>query len=53
MFGFIDPNFVVRRVHLIPGFAYGGTMDPSEPPPAQWPEVEDNNSDYFLYYVNM
>ena len=50
-FGFIDPHLVVRRVHLIPGFGYGGIRDPSE---SQGQEVEDDPSDYyFLYYINM
>ncbi len=46
MFGFLDPNVVVHGVHIIPGFAHGLAKAGKQP-------EDDNNLDYFLYYVNM
>ena len=46
MFSFLDPNVVVCGIHIIPGFAYG-LAETGEPP------EDNNNMDYFLYYVNM
>jgi hypothetical protein len=49
-FGFVDPDQVIRGVHLIPGFAYGQTdtrlgRSFVRPP-------EDKDMDYMYYYVN-
>ena len=45
MFSFLDPNVVVRGIHIIPGFAYGLAENGEQP-------EDNNNMDYFLY-VNM
>lgn len=47
-FGFIDPNLVVRGVHLIPAFAYGETDNPEHPLGARLQDV-----DWRYSYVNM
>ena len=57
MYGFIDPELVVCRVHLIPAFAYGRsdyTRAPLAPGPSNTghPEDEDNR-DWNRYYINM
>jgi len=46
-FGFLDPDSVVRGVHLIPAFAFGpaGELDLDEA------DVQD--SDWRFYYLNM
>ena len=46
MFSFLDPNVVVRGIHIIPGFAYGLAETGEQP-------KDNNNMDYFLYYVNI
>jgi hypothetical protein len=45
-FGFLDPNVVVCGVHLIPGFAHGLAETGEQP-------KDDDDMDYFLYYINM
>ncbi|KAG0703308.1 hypothetical protein DFH29DRAFT_998600 [Suillus ampliporus] len=49
-FGFIDPDHVIRGVHLIPGYQHGRTdtqLGPSFVRPA-----EDDNKDFSCFYVN-
>jgi hypothetical protein len=50
-FGFLDPRFIIRGVHLIPGFAYDRT-DELLPPSIARP-LHENNEDWKFYYVNM
>lgn len=51
-FGFVDPNHVIRGVHLIPAFHFGVTDDLL--PPSSTARLDDeNNLDYINYYVNM
>jgi len=50
-FGFLDPNEVICRIHLIPTFAYGRTSDILTPSIARQPH--ENNEDWVFYYVNM
>ena len=50
-FGFLDPNEVIRGVHLIPAFAYGRTKDILAPSIARQPQEKDE--DWVFYYVNM
>ena len=52
MFSFLDLNLVVCGVYIIPSFAYDFVEEPLELPAGQQP-VEDDNADYYLYYVNM
>lgn len=50
-FTFLDPDQIIRGVHLIPGFAHGkssGTLGPSV---ARLPS--DNDEDWSFFYVNM
>ena len=49
-FGFLDPNEVIRGVHLIPTFAYGRTSDILGPSIARQPH--ENDEDWTFYYVN-
>jgi hypothetical protein len=51
-FGFVNPEDVLRRVHIIPAFNYGRTgeyMGPS----AFGRCASENDSDWVYYYVNM
>lgn len=50
-FGLVDPASVVRRVHLIPGFAHGRTADYLGPSCVR-PEA-DNDTDWVYFYANM
>lgn len=50
-FGFLDPNDVIRGVHLIPAFAHGRTSDKLAPSMARHPS--ENDEDWAYYYVNM
>ena len=50
-FGFLDPNDVIRGVHLIPTFAHGYTPDKLGSSIARQPN--ENNEDWVYYYVNM
>jgi hypothetical protein len=50
-FGFLDPENVIRGVHLIPGFHYGQTTDLLGPSDIRRPD--DNNQDWVYFYVNM
>ncbi|KAG2739976.1 hypothetical protein P692DRAFT_20664178, partial [Suillus brevipes Sb2] len=48
-FGFIDPECVIRGVHIIPGFAYGRSRRLVEPTIAR----REEDPDWNFYYVNM
>lgn len=51
-FGFLDPQEVIRGVHLIPAFHHGRTATLLPPSPtARTPSEEDE--DWCYYYVNM
>ena len=50
-FGFIDPDDVVRGVHLIPAFRFGRTT--ALLPPSIARHKSDNDEDWDWYYVNM
>ncbi|GBE82229.1 hypothetical protein SCP_0406120 [Sparassis crispa] len=50
-FGFLNPDEVLRGVHLIPAFAHGRTSDLLPPSIAR--HSEDNDEDWLFYYVNM
>jgi hypothetical protein len=51
-FGFLDPQDVIRGVHLIPAFEYGRTTALLPPSPtARAPSEKDE--DWLCYYVNM
>jgi hypothetical protein len=56
-FGFIDPQVVIRAMHLIPAFAHGHTDNLLVGPSIVWQHnVEDDDAqdtDYTYYYVNM
>ena len=47
-FGFVDPDMVIRAVHLIPGFAHGTDEDPLLSTIAR-PQAEE---DYNVYYLH-
>jgi hypothetical protein len=49
-FGFLDPEQVVRAVHLIPAFAFGRTSDLLAPSIAR--PACDNDHDWLYYYVS-
>jgi hypothetical protein len=49
-FGFLDPNDIIRGVHLIPAFASGQTTELLEP--ALSIQYEENKKDWVEYYVN-
>ncbi|KAH9932168.1 hypothetical protein B0H21DRAFT_867145 [Amylocystis lapponica] len=50
-FGFLDPEQVIRAVHLIPAFAYGRTAELLSPSIVRSPADEDKDWQY--YYVNI
>ena len=50
-FGFLDPEQIVRGVHLIPAFARGHTSERLGPSIARQPT--ENDEDWDGYYVNM
>jgi hypothetical protein len=50
-FAFLDPQEIIRAVHLIPAFAYGRTSSLLSPSIARQPS--ENNEDWHYYYVNM
>ena len=50
-FGFLDPNIIIRGVHLILAFSIGQTEELLGPLFAQ-PE-KDGNEDWQAFYVNM
>jgi hypothetical protein len=49
-FGFVDPDQVIRGVHLIPGFHYGWTNTRLRPSFVRPPE--DKDTDWLYFYVN-
>lgn len=51
-FGFLDPQDVIRGVHLIPVFHYGKTSD-LLPPSGTARPGSDNDEDWKYFYVNM
>lgn len=53
-FGFLDPDCVVRGVHLIPAFAYFRTRDLLGASTARRsPDGDDPDTDWKYFYVNM
>jgi hypothetical protein len=50
-FGFLDPQEVIRAVHLMPAFAHGKTTELLGPSVARQPK--DGHADWQYYYVNM
>ncbi|KAF8874231.1 hypothetical protein BD779DRAFT_1476607 [Infundibulicybe gibba] len=50
-FGFLDPNEVIRGVHLIPAFAHGRTTSLLAPSIIRPPR--EKNKDWLYYYVGM
>jgi len=50
-FGFLDPNEVIRGVHLIPVFAYGRISSILPPSIARQPR--ESNQDWVFYYINL
>lgn len=50
-FGFLDPDLVIRGIHLIPAFVYGQTNNLLPKSIARRPS--DNETDWNWYYVNM
>lgn len=49
-FGFIDPDQVIRGVHLIPGFEHGRTD--TRLGPSFGCDMEGDNTDFKYFYVN-
>ena len=50
-FGFLDPQEVIRGVHLIPAFHYGRTCNLL--PPSRFARPgQDNDEDWELFYIN-
>ncbi|KIJ60802.1 hypothetical protein HYDPIDRAFT_116648 [Hydnomerulius pinastri MD-312] len=53
-FGFLDPDSVVRGVHLIPAFAYGATEELLGPSfVRRRKEAVERHKDWRYFYVNM
>lgn len=58
-FGFVDPQDIIRGVHIIPAFAYGRTFDYLGPSAARdfiqtlGDDGYDEDEDWRYYYVNM
>lgn len=50
-FGFLDPNEIIRAVHLIPAFTHGKTTEFLGPSIARQPK--ENDEDWQLFYINM
>ena len=50
-FGFINPEDVIRGVHVIPAFCYGRTKNLL--PPSIACNKSENDEDWDWYYVNM
>ena len=51
-FTFLDPDQIIRGVHLIPGFAHGKSSD-TLPGPSLARLPSDKNEDWLYFYVNM
>lgn len=53
-FGFINPDVIVRGVHLIPAFNAGATEDYLGPSKLARPHApKDDHTDWMFYYVGM
>ena len=53
-FGFVDPESVIRRIHLIPAFRLGVTEKFLGPSFVQQVlEMSEPHNDWFFYYINM
>lgn len=50
-FGFIDPSWVLRGIHLIPAF-HGGRTTRYLSAPSEAADVENSSTDWDYYYVN-
>lgn len=50
-FAFLDPDQIIRGVHLIPGFAHGKSSAALGPSCARLPS--DKDQDWLYFYVNM
>jgi hypothetical protein len=50
-FGFLDPNLVVRGVHLIPAFYHGRTEEYLAPSIAR--PLSDEDTDWVYFYIAM
>ena len=50
-FGFLDPESIIRGVHLIPAFTYGQTSELLLHSIARQPS--ENHEDWEWFYVNM
>ena len=51
-FTFLNPDQIIRGVHLIPGFAHGKSSD-ALPGPSLACLPSDKNEDWLYFYVNM
>lgn len=51
-FGFLDPQAVIRGVHLIPAFAYGRTRE-LLPPSSLGRVLSEDDEDWQKFYVSM
>ncbi|KIJ11398.1 hypothetical protein PAXINDRAFT_84549, partial [Paxillus involutus ATCC 200175] len=52
-FRFLDPDSVVRGIHLIPAFAYGATKDLLGPLFIRWQkELVGWDDDWHYFYIN-
>ena len=51
VFTFLNPDQIIRGIHLIPGFTHGKSSDALGPSLAHLPS--DNNEDWQYFYVNM
>jgi len=51
-FGFLDPQEVIRGIHLIPAFHYGRTHDLLPPSHLARPGRLNNDEDWVVFYVN-
>jgi len=51
-YGFLDPECVIRGIHLIPAFAFGRTKQ-SHTKPTFARRKEEKNTDSCFYYLNM
>lgn len=59
-FGFLDPQEIIRAVHLIPAFAHGRSNDALGPSLVRQPQEEDKDWNYyyvcklvfFIYYLH-
>ncbi|KAI0280070.1 hypothetical protein BC826DRAFT_875634, partial [Russula brevipes] len=50
-FTFLDPDQIIRGVHLIPGFAHGKSSHALGPSLARLPS--DKDEDWLYFYVNI